>query len=158
LTPDAKGSYINGTWKSVANSTHARSGATQHVLKDGRFFQAGGEFIDGPACTAALCVSAEAYDPIANTWTDLASGPLDIGDTGSATLPDGRLIYSTRNGNSIQIYDPTTNAWTRNGTMPLNTGDENAWATLQNGGILAVGFATAGAAIYNPATNTWKRT
>ncbi len=42
--------------------------------------------------------------------------------------------------------------------MPLNTGDENAWASLQNGGVLAVGFNGAGAAIYNPATNKWIRT
>ncbi len=103
-------------------------------------------------------MSTEIYDPVANTWTDQASAPYDIGDTGSATLPDGRLIYSTRAGNMIQIYDPATNNWTKNGTMPLGTGDENAWATLQNGGILAVGYHNGGAAIYNPASNTWKKT
>ena len=158
LTPDKKGSYQNGSWKSVAGSTHARSGATQHILKDGRFFQAGGEYIDGPECTAALCPTAEIYDPVTDKWTDAATAPYDIGDTGSATLPDGRLLYSTRAGNSIQIYDPTTDKWTKDGTMPLPSGDENAWATLQNGGILAVGFNADGAAIYNPVANTWKRT
>jgi MYXO-CTERM domain-containing protein len=158
LTPDKKGNYATGTWKSVAGSTHARSGATQHMLKDGRFFQAGGEFIDGPACTTALCNSAEIYDPVANTWTDAASAPFDIGDTGSATLGDGRLLYSTRNGSQIQIYDPTMDKWTTGTNSVLGTGDENAWASLQNGGVLAVGFNTDGAAIYNPATGTWKRT
>jgi len=158
LTPDKKGSYVNGTWKSVAGSTHARSGATQHVLRDGRFFQAGGEYIDGPACTAALCPSAEIYDPVTNKWTDAATAPYDVGDTGSATLPDGRLLYSTRAGNMIQIYDPTKDTWTKSGTMPLGTGDENAWANLQNGAILAVGFNKDGAALYNPAKGTWKRT
>ncbi|HTQ04023.1 MAG TPA: hypothetical protein VMI54_09205, partial [Polyangiaceae bacterium] len=158
LTPDKKGSYVNGTWKSVASSTHARSGATQHVLKDGRFFQAGGEYIDGPACTAALCSTAEIYDPLADKWTDAATAPYDVGDTGSATLPDGRLIYSTRAGNMIQIYDPTADAWTKSGTMPLSTGDENAWADLQNGAILAVGFNSDGAALYDTAKGTWKRT
>jgi MYXO-CTERM domain-containing protein len=158
LTPDKKGNYATGTWKSVAASTHARSGATQHMLKDGRFFQAGGEFIDGPACTAALCNTAEIYDPVANTWTDVASAPFDIGDTGSANLADGRLLYSTRNGAGIAIYDPTTDKWTTQANSVLGTGDENAWAALQNGGVLAVGFNTAGAAIYNPATSTWKRT
>jgi MYXO-CTERM domain-containing protein len=158
LTPDRKGSYANGTWKSVAGSAHARGGATQHVLKDGRFFQAGGEYIDGPACTAALCPTAEIYDPIANTWTNAASAPYDVGDTGSATLGDGRLLYSTRAGNMIQIYDPTTDAWTKSGTMPLSSGVENAWAVLQNGGILAVGFNSDGAAIYNPSKSSWKRT
>jgi hypothetical protein len=158
LTPDKTGNYAKGTWKSVANSVHARGGAQQHVLKDGRFFQAGGEYIDGPACTAPLCQSAEIYDPVANTWTATAQGLFDIGDTGSATLADGRILDSTRFGSQIQIYDPTTDTWTSGPKMPLSSGDENAWASLQNGGVLAVGFASDGAALYNPATSTWIRT
>jgi MYXO-CTERM domain-containing protein len=158
LTPDAKGSYANGTWKSVASSAHARGGAQQHVLKDGRFFQAGGEYIDGPDCTKALCPTTEIYDPVADTWTPEATAPYDIGDTGSATLGDGRILDSTRTDNHIQIYDPVTNKWSVPGTMPLQSGDENAWASLQNGGVLAVGYQSDGAAIYNPATGTWIRT
>jgi MYXO-CTERM domain-containing protein len=158
LAPDGKGSYADGTWRTVANSVHARSGATQHMLRDGRFFQAGGEYIDGPACTAALCSTAEIYDPVKDTWTDAATAPLEIADTGSANLADGRLIYSTRRGSGIQIYDPTTDTWSQPGNMPLRTGDENSWASLQNGGVLAVGFQRDGAAIYDPATNSWRRT
>jgi MYXO-CTERM domain-containing protein len=158
LTPDKTGSYANGTWKSVASSPHARGGAQQHVLNDGRFFQAGGEFIDGPACTPALCPTTEIYDPVANTWTATATAPMDIGDTGSATLADGRILDSTRNGSGIQIFDPKANTWTVGANSVLNTGDENAWAALQNGAILAVGFAAGGAALYNPATGRWMRT
>jgi MYXO-CTERM domain-containing protein len=158
LSPDKTGSYAKGTWKSVASSAHARGGAQQHILKDGRFFQAGGEYVDGPACTPTLCKSAEIYDPVADTWTDVAPGLYDIGDTGSATLADGRILDSTRNGNQIQIYDPVANQWTNGATIPLMSGDENAWASLQNGGVLAVGYQTDGAAIYNPATDKWIRT
>ena len=158
LVPDAKGSYANGTWKAVASSVHARGGAQQHVLRDGRFFQAGGEYIDGPDCTTALCPTTEIYDPVANTWTPEATAPYDIGDTGSATLADGRILDSTRSNSSIQIYDPVANKWTVSGTMPLQSGDENSWASLQNGGVLAVGYQTDGAAIYNPATGKWIRT
>ncbi len=158
LTPDAKGSYANGTWKAVASSVHARGGAQQHVLKDGRFFQAGGEYIDGPDCTTALCPTTEIYDPVANTWTPEATAPYDIGDTGSATLGDGRILDSTRSGNQIQIYDPVTNKWSTPGTNPLQSGDENAWASLQNGGVLAVGYQSDGAAIYDPAAGKWIRT
>ncbi len=158
LTPDAKGSYANGTWKAVASSVHARGGAQQHVLKDGRFFQAGGEYIDGPDCTAALCPTTEIYDPVANTWTPEASGPYDIGDSGSATLADGRILDSNRANSDINIYDPVANKWTATGTSPLQSGDENSWASLQNGGVLAVGYQSDGAAIYNPATGQWVRT
>ena len=155
LTPDKKGSYANGTWKSVASSSHARGGATQHMLKDGRFFEAGGEYVDGPACTPSLCLGTAIYDPVADMWTDMAPGLYDIGDTGSANLADGRLLYSTRASNMTQTYDPVMNKWTAGPTNPIGSGDENAWASLQNGGVLAVGYQKAGASIYNPATNKW---
>ncbi len=166
LTPDKTGSYANGTWKSVASSAYARGGAQEHVLKDGRFFEAGGEYLyvypgcasgcAQPASGSALFKNVEIYDPVANTWTIEASGLYDIGDTGSATLGDGRILDSTRASSATQIYDPTTNTWTAGPTIPSGSGDENAWASLQNGGVLAV--APTSASIYNPATNTWIKT
>jgi hypothetical protein len=172
LTPDKTGSYANGTWKSVADSNFARGGAQEHVLKDGRFFEAGGEYlyawpaVDGVAACASSCTNpaggsplyknVEIYDPVTNTWTVEASGLYDIGDTGSATLSDGRILDSTRVSNQIQIYDPVANAWTAGASSPTPNGDENAWASLQNGGVLAV--APMATAIYNPAANTWVKT
>jgi hypothetical protein len=158
LTPDRKGDYSKGTWKSVASSPHGRGGAQQHVLKDGRFLQIGGEYVNGPACTPALCKSGEIYDPVANTWTSIKPAPLDIGDTGSAKLDDGRILDSTRGSGQIQIYDPTKDEWTMGPSMPLKTGQENSWAALQNGGVLAVGYAKDGAAVYDSATGKWIRT
>jgi hypothetical protein len=177
LTPDSKGSYATGTWKAAASSAFARGGAQEHVLKDGRFMEAGGEYIYGwpahdgvAACPPPSCASqpangsplfknVEIYDPVADTWTVEADGLYDIGDTGSATLGNGTILDSTRASNHMQIYDPVANTWTDpNADSPIGTGDENAWATLQNGGVLAVGYANSGAAIYNPATSTWLRT
>jgi MYXO-CTERM domain-containing protein len=158
LSPDRKGDYSKGTWKAAATSQHGRGGAQQAVLKDGRFFQAGGEYVDGPACTAPLCKSGEIYDPIANTWTPITPAPLDVGDTGMAKLDDGRILDSTRSGNQIQIYDPVKDTWTMGSPMPLRNGQENSWAALQNGGVLAVGYAKDGAAIYDTATGKWQRT
>jgi MYXO-CTERM domain-containing protein len=179
LTPDKTGSYINGTWKAVANSAFARGGATEHVLKDGRFLEAGGEYIyiwpahDGvAACTptgpgqncpdqppngSPLFKNVEIYDPVANTWTIEADALYEIADTGSANLADGRLLYSSRTSSMTQIYDPSTNTWTAGPAMPLGSGDENAWAALQNGNILAIGYSSAGAAIYSPSTNKWTK-
>jgi MYXO-CTERM domain-containing protein len=172
LTPDKTGSYANGTWKTVASSNFARGGAQEHVLKDGRFFEAGGEFLyvwpahDGVAACASNCTNpaggsalfknAEIYDPQTNTWTIEPDAPYDIGDTGSATLPDGRILDSTRTGNQTQIFDPSTNSWS---TGPANTnpnGDENSWATLQNGGVLAV--APTSTSIFDPVANKWIKT
>ena len=172
LTPDKTGSYANGTWKTVAASNFSRGGAQEHVLKDGRFFEAGGEYLyvwpahDGVAACASNCTNpaggsalfknTEIYDPQTNTWTVEPDAPYDIGDTGSATLPDGRILDSTRTGNQTQIFDPSTNSWS---TGPANTnpnGDENSWSTLQNGGVLAV--APTSASIYDPVANKWIKT
>jgi MYXO-CTERM domain-containing protein len=158
LTPDKAGNYATGTWKAVASSAHARGGAQQHVLKDGRFFVGGGEYIDGPACTAALCNTAEIYDPVTNTWKNTANAPYDIGDTGSTTLADGRILESTRAGSHVTIYDPAKDTWTAVASSPLGSGDENAWASLQNGDVLAVGYASSGAAIYIPSMDKWVKT
>jgi len=95
------------------------------VLKDGRFFEAGGEFlyawpaVAGVAACSSSCTNppsgsilyknVEIYDPVADTWTQEAMELYDIGDTGSATLSDGRILDSTRVSNQIQIYDSSTN-------------------------------------------------
>jgi MYXO-CTERM domain-containing protein len=172
LTPDKTGSYANGTWTTVAASNFERGGAQEHVLKDGRFFEAGGEFLyawpahDGVAACSSQCTNpnggsplfknTETYDPVTNTWTIQPDAPYDIGDTGSATLPDGRILDSTRSGSQTQIFDPSSNTWS---TGPANTnpnGDENSWSTLQNGGVLAV--APNSASIYDPVGNKWIKT
>jgi MYXO-CTERM domain-containing protein len=166
LTPDKTGSYANGTWTTLASSNYARGGAQEHVLNDGRFFEAGGEFLYVyPGCTSGcaqppngsdLFKNVEIYDPVANTWTIEASGLYDIGDTGSATLSDGRILDSTRVSNAIQIYNPSTNTWTTGASETNPNGDESSWASLQNGGVLAVSPMMA--SIYNPATNAWVQT
>ena len=168
LTPDKKGSYANGTWKSVASSAYSRGGAVEHVLKDGRFLEAGGEYIYVyPGCSAncaqpgngsPLFKNTEIFDPVANTWTVQSPALYEIADTGTATLADGRVFSSSRTSASCQIFDPAMNMWTQAASIPLGNGDENSWASLQNGGVLAVGYDTAGAAIYDPATNKWQKT
>ena len=108
LTPDASGSYVNGKWNSVASSAFERGGAQEHVLKDGRFFEAGGEYIYAwpafqgvaacstnctqPAGGSVLFKNVEIFDPVANTWTVEAVALYDIGDTGSTVLAAGRIL------------------------------------------------------------------
>jgi hypothetical protein len=51
LTPDATGSYINGTWSVLASGPTARLYFPSQVLPDGRFWLAGGEY-SGPGLLA----------------------------------------------------------------------------------------------------------
>src|SRR5207248_8227561 len=62
LTPDSHGSYINGTWTTLASMHYTRLYYASDVLKDGRVFIAGAEYGSGTN-------SAEVYDPKSNTWT-----------------------------------------------------------------------------------------
>src|SRR5690349_20016893 len=55
LTPDNRGSYINGTWTTLASMHYDRLYYASDVLKDGRVFIAGAEYGSGTN-------SAEVYD------------------------------------------------------------------------------------------------
>ena len=74
LTPDAKGSYINGTWGTRASEPVARLYFASQILTDGRLFVAGGEY-SGPGLLPNWSNTGEIYDPLANTWTPITPYP-----------------------------------------------------------------------------------
>jgi hypothetical protein len=74
LTPDAKGSYINGTWSTLASEPVARLYFASQILTDGRLFAAGGEY-SGPGLLPNWSNTGEIYDPLANAWTRIAPYP-----------------------------------------------------------------------------------
>jgi hypothetical protein len=74
LTPDAKGSYINGTWSTLASEPVARLYFASQVLTDGRLFVAGGEY-SGPGLLPNWSNTGEIYDPLANAWTIITAYP-----------------------------------------------------------------------------------
>lgn len=74
LTPDAKGSFINGTWSTLASEPVARLYFASQILPDGRLFVAGGEY-SGPALLPTWSNTGEIYDPLANAWTVIAPYP-----------------------------------------------------------------------------------
>src|ERR1017187_8588067 len=59
LTPDAHGSYVNGTWSRIAPMNDSRIYFASQVLKDGRVFVAGGEYGSGGSF-------AELYDVVSD--------------------------------------------------------------------------------------------
>src|SRR5579862_2371544 len=78
LTPDAHGSYVNGTWTTLAPMSFPRLYFTTDVLQDGRVWLLGGEYT-GPYFDPNIAPSGEIYDPIKNTWSPIAPYPTEAG-------------------------------------------------------------------------------
>jgi hypothetical protein len=149
LTPDATGSYVNGTWTTTAPMIDSRLFFSSQVLKDGRVYVAGGEYGTG-------LQKAEVYDPVANTWTAAPSPGVNISDANSEILEDGRVIQGLVAGTlkGTQIYNPTTNTFSAGPTC-VGIHNESAWVKLPDNSILFVDRLSTNSERYIPATNTW---
>lgn len=139
LTPDNTGSYVNGTWSQVATlpSGYVPLYFPAAVLADGRLVIAGGEYNNG---SFAFSNKVAIYDPVANTWTALKppKGWLNIGDSPSAVLPDGRFTIGDKFHSKVAALDPKTLKWTELGSKHKNENwnAEEGWVLLPTGHVL----------------------
>ena len=147
LVPDAKGSYVNGTWHPMtplpANAPASQNGPldaplyyASAVLKDGRVFVAGGEY-NVKFQNSADLLAAEIYDPVADSWAAVSTPPgwNNIGDAPTCVLPDGRVLIGDINSTRTAIFDPVTNTWSLGGNKDDNSSEES-WTLLPNHSIL----------------------
>lgn len=161
LTPDASGSYVNGTWSKAASMPSGYSPLyfASAVLPNGYLIVNGGEY-NGSGCSSAETTLGAIYDPFNDTWSAVSppSGWSSIGDAQSIVLPNGTYML----GNCCYVYQALfsqgSSGWTQTG--PGNgKGDANSeegWTLLPNGDVLVVDVITAPySQIYNPSTNKW---
>ena len=144
LTPDIHGSYVNGTWTTLAPMHNSRTFYSSQVLPDGRVFVCGGEYGTGKNL-------AEIYDPLSNVWTQESNPPDTVIDNISETLPNGNILEGSP-GNDVRIFDIVSNTWSAPITS-LGGFDEAPWAKLQDGSIL--GFSGTNSERFIPALNQW---
>jgi hypothetical protein len=157
LTPDAFGSYANGTWSSLASMQLERLYYASNVLPDGRVLLVGGEY-SGSGCSANWTNTGEIYDPVANTWTDIANFPQTLfGDDPSEVMPDGRVLAGYVTGVQTYIYDPAANAWTfAADKLHGDQSDEETWLNLPDGSVLSWDvFSLPHSQRYVPSSNQW---
>jgi hypothetical protein len=168
LTPDAHGSYSDGTWTQAASlpSGYAPLYAADAVLPDGRFILVGGEYNNGDE---AWTNQGAIYDPVANTWRNVA--PPDggtgnwsrIGDAPAVVLTDGSFLLGASgfSGTKDQaILDASNLTWTTTGAGKADGNGEEGFTLLPNGKVLTVdakpdSCTTRNAEIYDPASGMW---
>jgi len=128
LTPDASGSYVNGTWSPIA-SLPAGYGPlyfASAVLADGRVVIEGGEY---NFCSPVWTTLGAIYDPLANSWTsvDPPTGWRSIGDAQSAVLADGTFMLANCCTKETALFNAKRLTWTA-------TGAGKASVTTRRGG------------------------
>ena len=95
LTPNSKGSYIDGTWSQIASMPSGYSPLyfASAILPDGRMIVEGGEYNGDYAVWSK---QGAIYNPVANTWRSVAppAGWTNIGDAQSDVLANGTYMLS----------------------------------------------------------------
>jgi hypothetical protein len=160
LTPDASGSYVNGTWSSLATTpnSYAPLYYASGFFLDGRLVIHGGEYDGG---SQAETSKGAVYDPVADKWTMLAPPPgwSNVGDAPSVVLADGRLMIGKYDNTQQAILDPTTLTYSATGTGKADANSEESWALLWDNTVLTIdifaGAQSTNSEIYNPASGSW---
>ena len=171
LTPDAFGSYVNGTWTQLASlpADYSPLYHSSAVLPDGRVIIMGGEYnFLKPRWTSLGAI----YDPVANTWTPVAPPaffggfgpfPQTIGDSQSVVLFDGTFMQANCCTTQTALLDAKTLTWTETGSGKFDINDEEGWTLLPNKQVLTVDayvfqYDPTGmnSEIYNSASGKWR--
>ena len=116
LTPDAYGSYANGTWTTLAPGLLPAIYFASQVLPDGRFWYVGGEYT-GPGLLPNWGNLGAIYDPVKNKWTAITPFPA-LPNCGYLYYVSGNVTAGSRR--ITQVY-------------PQTTGIQKGWAVYGQG-------------------------
>jgi hypothetical protein len=168
LTPDANGSYADGTWSQIASmpADYAPLYFASAILPDGRMIVEGGEY-NGE--NAVWSDQGEIYDPVTNSWRSVAppKGWTNMGDAASEVLTNGTFMLQHPCNTCLTDPEPTVddallNAKNLTWTVIPATGkedpnDEEGWTLEPSGQVLTVDVwaAVGGSQLFNPGSNTW---
>jgi hypothetical protein len=163
LTPDNRGSYVNGTWTPIAPmaSGYGPLYFASAVLADGRVIVEGGEY---NFCSPVWTNQGAIYDPVANSWTTVnpPSGWRTIGDAQAVVLANGTFMLANCCTTESALFDAKKLTWTPTGTGKFDIHDEEGWTLLPSGKVLTVDAYVrkyqadgTNSEIYDPATGAW---
>jgi len=175
LTPDSKGSYLNGTWSRAAQppANYNPQNVNAAVLHSGNFIIVGGEQnVNAEGVMEDNSNQSYLYDVVKDTWTFVTPPNNGEGDwTGIGAAPfvelaDGRVMVGWNGGRNTaglyaMLFDPKTSTWTATGTNKRTSNGEQGYTLLSNDKILniwngndspeLVGYSE----IFDPITGLW---
>lgn len=163
LTPDENGSYIYGTWRTIANAPWQPLYFASQILNDGRVVGNGGEYDGAQSCSAHWITGGGIYNPASNVWINLPPPPgwTTIGDAQSIILPNTTYMLADCCSTQQARLNPATLAWTATGSGKFDENDEEGWALLQDGRVLTVdayvgtGTCGLGSELYSAFAGAW---
>lgn len=143
LTPDATGSYVNGTWSTLASMSIPRQNFGSVVLTDGRVMVLGGEF-SGPSLTRNQTNTGEIYNPVTNKWSSISPFPEPEFGAGPMVLHQYGYVLAGANTEFTHFYYPPGDFWFTfnggiNGDQKLRTdvSTEETWLLMPDGSVLS---------------------
>ena len=149
----------SGTWEEVAPMAGAREAHGSVRLADGRVLVAGGSFL------SSVTNTAEIYDPEADAWAPAAPMTYARYAPKLFLLQDGRVVAAA--GSHVpgscgiwDVYDPTEDVWTPTTRASSCADSALGVAQLRDDRILSIaaGFPDDVQELYDPATDSWRRT
>src|SRR5580700_70330 len=118
-TPDATGSYHNGTWSAMPDMPYQPIYYASAVLKDGTLVIQGGEYLDHKHTRTNQGAYFDGTSWHSLTCNVVASGQL--GDTPSVIFPDGTFMIANITNSNLAELPATTNAASLGVCAPANT-------------------------------------
>ncbi|HEY3772339.1 MAG TPA: hypothetical protein VGL69_05055 [Solirubrobacteraceae bacterium] len=169
LTPDAKGSYVNGTWTELPPMPGGYDPLyfSSAILPNGKMIVEGGEYLGGnPVWTNRGAI----YNPVNNSWKKVAppAGWTNIGDAQADVLANGTYMQAQAcsectsstplSSTAFALFNTTGNTWL---TPPAVVGkndpnDEEGWTLMPSGQLLTVDtWLTPTTELFTPSTLSW---
>ena len=141
----------------------ARTGFDAVQLGDGTVLVVGDDFACHPGGAVPGSERAELYDPIADTWVEVASLNKPRKSPATVALPDGSaMVLGGINSDDVpfsstKIFSPETRTWTNGPLLDLARSEPLA-AALADGRVIVAGSGDRTTSeIYDPARSSWER-
>lgn len=155
LTPDSHGSYVNGTWTTLAPMNYTRLYYSSQVLQNDTVFVAGSEYGTGTN-------SAEIYNPQANTWTVAPPAPPNqrfFYDSISEVISNGNVLVAPVDPATFggtMIWNTASSTWSTGPSLYRGDDqDEASWVKLPDNSILTIDPFGTNSERYIPSMNQW---